>query len=198
LDSSADTLEPARALPATHPILHTTIKHERSSDEISISSSDSTDDETQQPAPKPLRVKREPSIDVISISSDQAASDNDRPSPGVSYEYPIEVETTVVLPLWPRRYYAVDINAGFISMENARKSGRSVKEAFTRVFGDVPYRSQTVSDHRMRWQQAGPTARAAFIEAGCTPAGLWSAFMAAYPAKGAAEKAAKKRLARAL
>ncbi|KAG1898663.1 uncharacterized protein F5891DRAFT_981805 [Suillus fuscotomentosus] len=99
-----------------------------------------------------------------------------KPSPGVSYEYPIEVETTGVLPLWLRWYYAVDINAGSISMENARKSGHSVKEAFTHVFGDVPYRSQT---------QAGPTARAAFIEA-------------AYPAKGAAEKAAKKCLAHAL
>ncbi|KAG2131403.1 uncharacterized protein EDB93DRAFT_1108103 [Suillus bovinus] len=94
-------------------------------------------------------------------------------------QHPIEVETTIVLPPWPRWYYVVDINAGFITMENARKSGRSVKEAFASVFGGIPYRPQTVSDHRICWQQAGPTARAAFIEVGRTPAGLWSAFMAA-------------------
>lgn len=68
----------------------------------------------------------------------------------------------------------------------------SVKEAFASVFGGVPYRAQTVSDHRIRWQQAGPTARAALIEAGRTPACLWSAFMAAYPAKCAVQKTAKK------
>ncbi|KAG2028936.1 hypothetical protein BDR03DRAFT_1019136 [Suillus americanus] len=96
--SSANSPEPhtSHALPAPYPLLHTTIKDEQSN-VISISSNDSTDDETP---PKPLRIKQEPSIDDISISSDfsSVVSDNDMPSPGMSYEHPIEVKTTVVLP----------------------------------------------------------------------------------------------------
>ncbi|KAG2340596.1 hypothetical protein BDR05DRAFT_1002414 [Suillus weaverae] len=181
------------ALLAPYSLLHTTIKDEQY-DVISTSSNNSTDDKTP---PKPLHIKREPSVDGISISLDfsSVVSDNDMPSPGMTYKHPIKVETTVVLPPWPQWYYAVDINMGFTVMENARKSGCSVKEAFTSVFGDVPYCLQTVSNHHICWNQAGPTARAAFIKVGCTPTGLWSVFMAAYPTKGATEKAAKKCLA---
>ncbi|KAG0696841.1 hypothetical protein DFH29DRAFT_1004247 [Suillus ampliporus] len=142
---------------------------------------------------RPLRITREPSLGA---SSNYSITDEEMSSPGLSYDYPIEVEVAATLA-WPRGYYAVDINAGFVAMDNTRQSGQSVKEAFANVFGaGVRYRAQTISDHRLRWKHAGPSARAAFIEAGRTPDGLWSQFMAAHPTKDAAERATKKRLVR--
>ncbi|KAG1844283.1 hypothetical protein C8R48DRAFT_780339 [Suillus tomentosus] len=176
---------------------HPRIKREPSV--ISLSSGqETTDDETlrhikQEPSAAATRVcralhavKREPSLDPDT-------TDEEMSSPGLSYDHPIEVEVAAILPPWPRGYYAVDVNRGFVAMDNARQCGRSVKEAFASVFGaGVRYSAQTISDHRLRWKHAGPSARAMFIEAGQTPDGLWSEFMAAHSTKDAAEKAARK------
>jgi hypothetical protein len=204
LDTTDDeTLRHIKQEPSAATSIHPPIKREPSV--ISLSSDlNTTDDETlvcyikqelsaATRVRRPLRITREPSLGAGSIYS---TTDGEMSSPGLSYDHPIEVEVAAP-PLWPRGYYAVDINAGFVAMDNAKQSGRSVKEAFASVFGaGVRYRAQTISDHRLRWNHAGPSARAAFIEAGRTPGGLWSEFMAAHPAKDAAERATKKRLAR--
>lgn len=58
-------------------------------------------------------------------------------------------------------------HATFITMDNAKQSGESVKETFPSVCGaGVRYSVQTISDHRLHWKHAGPSARAAFIEVG--------------------------------
>ncbi|KAG1875861.1 hypothetical protein C8R48DRAFT_768715 [Suillus tomentosus] len=200
-----------RRVPTTTSVTHKAHSHiKREPSVISLSSVlDTTDDETPDDKTlchikqeslaatrvrRPLRITHEPSLGAISIDS---TTDEEMSSPGLSYDHPIEVEVASMRLSWPREYYAVDINEGFVAMDNARQSGRSVKEAFASVFGaGVRYRAQTISDHRLRWKHAGPSARAAFIEAGRTAGGLWSEVMAAHPARNAAERATKRRLAR--
>ncbi|KAG1887855.1 hypothetical protein F4604DRAFT_1916701 [Suillus subluteus] len=172
---------------------------------ISLSSSQETTDDDDKTL---CHIKQEPSIAATHVrrpfhavkrepSLDPDTTDGEMSSPGLSYDHPIEVEVAAMLPPWPRGYYAVDVNTAFITMDNTKQSGQSVKEAFASVFGaGVRYSAQIISDHRLRWKHAGPSARAAFIEAGRTPDGLWSEFMAAHSAKSAAEKAARKRFVR--
>ncbi|KAG1742651.1 uncharacterized protein EDB91DRAFT_1346422 [Suillus paluster] len=194
--------------PATTSV-HPPIKREPSIISISSSSSlDTTDDKIPRhrhikqeslaatQVRCPLRITHELSLGASSNYSTMDGEMSSSSSPGLSHDHLIEVEVAATLA-WPRGYYAVDINTGFVAMDNARQSGQSVKEAFASVFGaGVRYRAQTISDHRLRWKHAGPSARVAFIEAGRTPDGLWSQFMAAHPAKDAAERATKKHLVR--
>lgn len=61
---------------------------------------------------------------------------------------------------------------------------------------DVTFRASTFSEHLKRWNNASPSARARFIDAGQTEDGRYFHFMKANPAPGAEVKAARKRLQR--
>ncbi|KAG1727374.1 uncharacterized protein EDB91DRAFT_1316090 [Suillus paluster] len=82
----------------------------------------------------PVLIQAELSLGASSNDSTTDGEMSSSSSPGLSHDHPIEVEVAATLA-WPRGYYAVDINTGFVAMDNARQSGQSVKEAFASVFG---------------------------------------------------------------
>jgi hypothetical protein len=77
---------------------------------------------------------------------------------------------------WPTDFYVVDLVKGFGKCLKAFRSHKSVEEAFFKCFS-VPFKSSTFYWHHRKWERASEACQEAGLCAGCTSAGLWSAFI---------------------
>ena len=91
---------------------------------------------------------------------------------------------------FPTSFYVVDVHRSF-SFE--RKGNLSLERQFQQFF-NIPFKSSTYYDHKARWSQAPRDAWDHALEAGYKKDGQYSKFMAAYPAKDADLKAAKRKM----
>jgi hypothetical protein len=83
--------------------------------------------------------------------------------------------------------------AAFSACDKARRSGRSVGETFTGLFG-VPFRRTTFYENRKRWDDARQSLRDKSLAAGKTSEGRWLVFLKASRARtpNAAKKHARR------
>ena len=91
---------------------------------------------------------------------------------------------------FPSSFYAVNTHHSF----SFEQQGNLTLEMQFQDFFDIPFKSSTYYDHKMRWLQAPRDARDRTLAAGYEQDGMYSKFMAAYPAKDAELKAAKLKM----
>jgi hypothetical protein len=103
-------------------------------------------------------------------------------------------EDVIVSKVWPTEFHAVDIVEGFHFIHEQGFLGSLIEDTFSIQFEGNRYVKTTYNDHLRHWTHASQSAKDKALAAGCTPASLWSRFMAENPSPYAVRKAAKKRL----
>jgi hypothetical protein len=91
---------------------------------------------------------------------------------------------------FPLSFYAVDIHHSF----SFKWQGNLTLEMQFQDFFNIPFKSSTYYDHKVWWLQAPRDARDRALAAGYEQDGMYSKFMAAYPAKDAKLKAVKQKM----
>jgi hypothetical protein len=100
------------------------------------------------------------------------------PSPtGTSSHHAMYIDSDDDEPIWPHDFYRVNIIDGFKACKRARKAKSNVGKTFEDIFG-TKFKSTTFYDHHRLWNGATDKVCTKCYDAGCTPQGTWSNFLA--------------------
>ncbi|KAG9308617.1 hypothetical protein JVU11DRAFT_11725 [Chiua virens] len=91
---------------------------------------------------------------------------------------------------FPSSFYVIDIQRSF---NFERQGSLTMEMQFERFFG-LAFRSTTYYDHKVRWDSVPSDARQRVLAAAYTEEGRYATFIAAYPAKDADLKVAKRKI----
>jgi hypothetical protein len=81
---------------------------------------------------------------------------------------------------WPHAMYTLDITVGFQQMDNVNlRVHYSQEQLFSLVFGGAPFVRATYHQNRKAWRETEMTILEMHKQAGRTPDGLWSNYLAA-------------------